>query len=416
MYLTSFLLLFYIIFFISILLLLIKKNLLILTKKEIIVGFTAKVIAGCVYGYLFQKFYHGDDTWKLHTESLKEYGLLIADPWLFVKGIFYHSYQTSQYSEFFTSNASYWKNLPDVLLIKLLAVFNLLSNSSYYVNVVLFSSITFWGHYFLFRIFEKFFCGRRPLLFMIVFLFPPLLFWESGIRKDGLLFLFITGSIWFLQKRLFPEKKVLHMLIALLFLFFALLIRNFVGLSLIVSAMLYFILRSFPFHRKRLLLGFTCFITIAFFSTSILNDKFNFPFQVAKRQEAFLLLKGGSYVPTPPLQASVYGYIKNFPNAVDHVLFRPYISDMKSILIIISAFENLLLYILLLSCFFFFRKNFLQVLKDPFLISLLFFSIINYLLIGYTVPFLGAIVRYRVIFETLVICCLLSSQTRIIKK
>jgi hypothetical protein len=37
------------------------------------------------------------------------------------------------------------------------------------------------------------------------------------------------------------------------------------------------------------------------------------------------------------------------------------------------------------------------------LLTLLFFAFSNYLFIGYTIPFLGAIVRYRIIYEGLLL-------------
>jgi len=44
---------------------------------------------------------------------------------------------------------------------------------------------------------------------------------------------------------------------------------------------------------------------------------------------------------------------------------------------------------------------------DPLMLSFILFALLNYMIIGYTVPFLGAIVRYKAGFEIFFIIVLL---------
>jgi len=334
MYLNSFLFVLHTLLMMGLFFFLLKKLQLPLSKTEFALAFIAKVMAGCVYGFLFLKFYHGDDTWKLHEASLKEYDLLIHQSKKFWSTLF--EPQRLAADKFFATDKSYLKDLGDHLLVKLLALFNLVSNSNYYVKVVLFSSVSIWGHYFLFRIFENFYAGRRRLLFIIVFLFPPLLFWESGIRKDALLFVGVTGTIWFFQKFILYQKRYYYLLISFLFLILTIITRNFVGLSLMITGLFYLALRL-PFRRSYIIIAFLIIAFTAFFSTTQLNDAYNLPLKIAERQAAFLALKGGSYVPTQILQPTMMGYLSNLPGAIDHVLFRPYLTDIKSPLILMAG-------------------------------------------------------------------------------
>src|SRR6059058_5000844 len=56
-----------------------------LSRKEIAFAFSFKVLLGVLYGWVFQKFYHGDDTWKYFYDSLNEYNKLLFQTGTFFK-------------------------------------------------------------------------------------------------------------------------------------------------------------------------------------------------------------------------------------------------------------------------------------------------------------------------------------------
>jgi hypothetical protein len=101
---------------------------------------------------------------------------------------------------------------------------------------------------------------------------------------------------------------------------------------------------------------------------------------------------------TPALKPEISSYIQQFPIAINHSFFRPYFTETTGILSIISAIESYLLITIIVIAVIFFRNS-IAILNQPFTLLLVSFAFINYLLIGYTVPFSGAVVRYRVVFE-----------------
>ncbi|MBC7652277.1 MAG: hypothetical protein H7101_11060 [Deinococcales bacterium] len=123
---------------------------------------------------------------------------------------------------------------------------------------------------------------------------------------------------------------------------------------------------------------------------------------MADRQEAFLTLEGGSFMPLPALKGTLASYIHALPAAVNHVFMRPYLTEAKSPLLIFAALETLLV-IIAVGCLLLYLKKIKTITNHPLLMLLLSLSIINYLIIGYTVPFAGAIVRYRVFFEVILL-------------
>ncbi|MBC7720773.1 MAG: hypothetical protein H7068_02050 [Pedobacter sp.] len=111
-----------------------------------------------------------------------------------------------------------------------------------------------------------------------------------------------------------------------------------------------------------------------------------------------MVLKGGSFMAIPTLDGSIKNYVIALPTALNHVFLRPYLAESSSYLQLFSALETY--FFLIMFCIGIFKYwNCFYIVKQPLILLLVFFALINYVLIGFTVPFAGAIVRYRVIFE-----------------
>lgn len=382
-----------------------RKPAFILSSRQTIFAFYAKVAAGCVYGYFFLKYYNGDDTWMLHRYSITDYHLLLSDPLRFFREIFEHGYTQSQGNTFFSTENNYWKDLPNNLIVKLLALMNVLSRGNYYINVIFFNLIIFWAHYYLLRFFNEVYPCLKKWFYLFIFFMPPLLFWESGIRKDGIIFLAIAGFVYTLYQLYHHSsyKKWIQLLIwfALVFL-----MRNAFALALIPTTVLLFVNRFYKKHAVIYVTGFAVFIAL-FFLTGFLDNGFDLPQKMADRQHAFNELEGGSYLPIQQLTGSLASYVQNLPTALNHVLLRPYFSEAKNPLFLLAFAEQYGLIILLVFLLLYRRKAMTIVFQQPFTWFILILVITNYLLIGYVVPFLGAIIRYKVCFEAMLFCILI---------
>jgi hypothetical protein len=382
-----------------------------LSFKEAALAFLVKIAAGCFYGYFFLHFYGGDDTWLYHNEGLKEFALLKADPLHFLtSGIIPSGYKDNQLFTIFNSSDSFAKDLELTLLFKLLAIFDLLSGGRYYVNVIFFDVLVFWGTYLLFATVCKKYPGKRNLWLLFIFYFPPLLFWTGGIRKDGLCFSIFCGLIYQLYSLCeirFSGKRFVYLSCLFVILF---LIRKYIALAFIPVIIAYIL--SSQTKMRPLLIFFTisvCCIA-AFFLTALLPDSFNFPLKMAERQQAFLQLSGNSYIPIDTLNGTIYSYSKTLPQAFNHVFIRPYFTEAKGLLYIFSFLDILFFLFLVVRTIVKPAVNLKQLINDPLILSFILIALLNYIIIGYTVPFLGAIVRYKASFEILFILALLLLQ------
>lgn len=372
-----------------------------LTFKQAALIFSIKVFTGCVYGYFFLHYYNGDDTWFYHTESLKEYALLKTDPLAFItRDIFQNGYTSNQLFTIFDSHNSFSKDLQDTLLIKLLAVFDVFSGSRYYVNVIFYNLLVFWGSYYLFLAVSKRYPEKMSVWFLLIFFFPPLLFWTSGIRKDGLSFALICGFIYQMNT-LFNSSKTQarHYVFVLVIWATLFLSRSFIAMSLIPVTIAWIWAHAVKRNALTIYVAAGLIFIALFFATGFLSPAFNLPVKVAERQASFLNLSGGSYLPIDKLDGTFGSYLKIFPQALNHIFIRPYPWEAENLLYVFSFAEIAFFFSMLIWAIVKPSSICKKFLNDPFILSLVMLAFINYAIIGYTVPFMGAFIRYRSIFE-----------------
>jgi len=136
---------------------------------------------------------------------------------------------------------------------------------------------------------------------------------------------------------------------------------------------------------------------LIFFLSGLTGSPFNLPQQFAERQHRFLSLEANTRLPLTSLQPTLISYIKVFPEAVNHIFFRPYINEITSLFHAIMCAENIIF--ICIVCFTLIRnKSAVGHLVKPFNLFLWSFSLAGLLLIGYIVPFPGAIIRYKAFY------------------
>lgn len=371
-------------------------------------AFILKVFAGFAYGYLYAHYFPNSDSWMLFEESLKEYHYLLHEPARFFSTEVEFRNMTDVFSH--ADNAT-WKNLDDNIFIKILGILNLLSFGNYYVNVILFNFFSTWGLYRIYMAAVPY-TRNKLLLSILVFALPSSLFWSSGLHKDGMIVFFTGIFIAGLQQQIsrgFTWKGLLLLLVCLLGL---LTFRNAAALVLVMPSLAWYASKYLPWKpivvfSASLILG-----VIFFFSTSILPDKYNLPQLLAEKQGQFLKLEGGSKVETTALKGNLLSYFKAFPKALNRVFLRPYPTELQSPFYLMAFAEMLLVMTLIVIALLRIQKIDPPRVLHPFNLFLLSTAITSLLIIGFTVPFLGAIVRYKSFYLVLLLVPFLQITSR----
>jgi hypothetical protein len=376
-----------------------------MSKPQLVIIFLLKVIAGIFYGWM--GLYYGGlaqmmDTWGFHYNGLIEYKLLGSNPHEYFTNIFNDPYPGGAGS-FFASTNSYWNDLKGNVFIKLLSIFDVFSFGHYYVNVIFYSFITLFGPMAFYKVMNDVFPGRRLLLLIVVFFIPSFYYWTSGIHKEGLVFLclaMIIYHIYFASR----EKKVTvkPVIYFLLWFFLLLIVRNYLAMILLPATLAWLMAIRWP--RKVL----PCFAAvyllsgILFFGLRYVDPRLDFPRAVVNKQQAFIqMVPGNSTLPITQLRANVGSFIKNTPQAISLAAIRPYPSDIYHLLSMAAALEINLILLFLLAFLIWRRKDGPH--SWPVIWFSLFFSFSLFLVVGFSVNNLGAIVRYRSIILPLLV-------------
>lgn len=385
-----------------------RKKGKILPWQWIAVAFLTKAAAGMVYGYIYSHYYTISDSWVYFKESLGDYHDLMHDPGRFfsINSDFRHF--TGLFS---TSDDAFWSNAGENILIKLLGILNVFSNGNYYIDVILFNAFSFWGLYLIYRVTVYHLPGDHVWIYLLIFFWPSCLFWNSAIDKDGLL-IYFTGILISSAHNYIIRKKAAFSLLPAVVSFAGILLMRNVNALIFVPAIIAWWITSKIYWRHWVVFAVIYGVAIlVFFLSGFPGSPFNLPQQFADRQHQFLSLEANTRLPLTFLQPTLISYIKVFPEAVNHIFFRPYITEITSPFHAILFGENIVF--ICIICFVLIRnKSAVSNSAKPFNLFLWSFSLAGLLLIGYIVPFPGAIIRYKAFYAMIFLLPFVSSVNK----
>jgi hypothetical protein len=370
-----------------------------LGDKYIILLFLAKILAGLAIGWISNNIYStGNDYWDVNRWGMEEHNLLWTNPHKYFTNIFKTHYAQG-YGGLFDSFQSFWNDLRNNIIVKLLSVCDIFSRGNYYINSLFFNFCCFLGHVAFYRLFIEIYKKQQLAVVVCCFLLPSMLYFSSGIQKDGIVFttlgLLLYATFQSLRKNHFSKKRVLIILLSFITLF---LIRSYVLVNLVPPFFIWILVAKYKWPALRSFAAGYIIFGVLFFGINAVISSINPPNVVVKKQAAFFTLPvAATQIKTDTLYPNFKSFLINAPQAYNHLLLRPYINELsaKSLLpVIIELTACHILFIL----FLFFRRKKEESEKDAFVIFGIFFTLTMFLFIGYIMPNLGSIVRYRSIY------------------
>ena len=373
-----------------------------LSSLVLISLFLLKVFVGCVGYKLMLKISPFSDADTFHKTGLIEYHLLFSDPVQYITNIFQSGY-TPPYGNFYSSVNSYWNDLGGNFIAKLLSLFDIFSGGDYYINTIFYSYLLFLASIGLFRFFSNIYPCKTIPLTTGCFLLPSFLFYSSYSHKDGLIFIALCSIIccyYFLYKN--NNNKFLLIFTIVLSIFFIFILRNYVAVALLPALLSWFLCYKLK-HSPYII--FTCTYIIAallFFNTSKISPKINLLQNFVDRQAAFKLLpESHTLIGLDTLKPSFKSFVLNAPQATSHILLRPFLTDNRLSVYLIPYALEILAYQFIFLLFLFFRTK--SSGNNAAIFFLYFFSFSVLVIIGFTIPIIGAFIRYRSIYLPFII-------------
>lgn len=373
-------------------------------KKHLIIAFTVKVIAGIFLGLLYI-YYYADrstaDTLKFFDDSKLLFDLLKEHPKKFLKiftGIggddselstVYLQMNTWMYEEFMSSNRT---------MVRFDAFFRFFIPGNYYfVHVVFINFLSFTGLVYLYRVFAELLKLNRLILYFCVFFTPSLLFWGSGLLKEGILLFTLGGFLFHFVKLLKSRSSYLNLIFFLFFGLLLTLIKIYMLLVLVPVLIGYYLSSIYKKYVVANYLVSTLLIFTLLFNIKSVIPRFDLSHYLYVKQRDFLDIvrteKPVSAIEIPVIEPNVWSVITNAPRGFLTTLTKPYLFESTSPLILMASLENFMIILLLLFCILNFKK------PDKSEYNLIVFSagvvIILFTLIGLVTPVEGAIVRYK---------------------
>ncbi|HEX2616007.1 MAG TPA: hypothetical protein VHL57_00620 [Flavobacteriales bacterium] len=380
-----------------------------LSRRSIGLLFLLKIAAGTVLWYIYTYHYPDRataDIYKYFDDGNIMFGALPDHPGDYLRMLFgvdntakhmdtdyymvmnnwYRQYEGNLYNDAHT-------------MIRFNALVRLFSFGVYHVHTVFACFLGLIGLVGLYRAFVPYLAGAERALAVGVFLLPSVLFWGSGVIKEALLFFALGVFVLHVFRSINGRQSVLGLFALVLSVALLAVLKFYVVLSLAPGLIAYTWCRRTGDRRTWMKFGLVYVVAVLFALTSSrIIPGFDVLETLWVKQKDFVGVAtatgSGSYIPPPPLEPEPWSFIKQIPHALYMTFLSPLVTWRSGALGIVSAAENVLL---LLACAFtLVRPRHRRDMDLPLILFCVGYCLVLALIIGWTTPVVGALVRYRV--------------------
>ncbi len=385
-----------------------------LTKRSLSLIFILKIFFGLLLWAIYT-FYYTDrstaDIYKYFDDSKILFDILKTHPLHYFKILAGIGNTTPEFDTYY-NQMHYWARKIDSsiyndshTIIRFNSLVRFFSFGYYNVHTVFICFLSLTGLTGIYKTFIPFLQDKQLELIVIIFFLPSVLFWGSGVLKEGLIF-FALGLLIYYTTRLFTIKSILICISVSLLLAFS---KFYVWLAIFPG--LLFIILINKTGSSHLFLKFFI-ISVLLGSIGLNIDRFtdiqNPLVTLSQKQIEFNQLAYGNltdayHQPIPvagsiiyirPLEPTLSSLLKNSPQAFLNTIFRPYLWEVKSPMMLMAGAENILFIVCIILCLVFIKSY--DAIRWEYVLFCLSFVFIQFLIIGETTPVLGAIARYKV--------------------
>jgi hypothetical protein len=379
--------------------------------KYFLPALTVKIVGALILGLIYQFYYDGGDTYNFHTLGSRViWEAFFDDPSAALRMIFNPPDFPHLYK--YTSRIAFYSDPGSMVVIRIAALFDLLTFSSYLGTAVLFAFFSFFGFWFFFLAFYGLFPHLARQIAICTLFIPSVVFWGSGILKDTIV-VGALGVLTYVVRRIFIDKKpravsLVVLIISSLIIFS---VKKYVLLCYLPAVLFWIYMSNLQKIRSimlRLMLvpiiivvagisGYYSVMKVGEGDSRYALDKLSKTAQVTAYDIAFYSGKnaGSGYV-LGELDGSFGSMISLFPKAVNVALFRPYPWETRNPLMFLSSIEAVALLIITLTLFITRPIRSMRALADPTIVFCLVFSITFAFAVGVSTFNFGTLTRYRI--------------------
>jgi len=380
------------------------------------IGLFIKILGGFVFVGIYLFYYGGGDTISYYLGTKSIVSMLGKSTYTFFE-LLKGNLSEEVYSMFdrTTGWPTYFHDVNSFAVCRYNTVFYILGLGSYIGNTIVMDAVLYIGIWRFYKMLITIHPDNIKLFAFAMFFIPSIVFWGSGILKDGwtftaTLFMFTNFYNIFIKK-----NKVIKNIIALLFWsYISFSIRPYVFYATIGSGFIWIAFSSIKSIRSAFLRTIALpFILIATWIAGTLTIAKTGALAGSRYSSIDAMLEtawiiqddlkkdyyGGNSFNIGAFEPTIPGILAKAPIAIVSGLFRPFLWEGKrTVLMTISGIESMLLFFIMIYVFiklkiiFFFKVLF----DDPLMIALFTLSITFAFSVGLTTANFGALVRYAI--------------------
>lgn len=381
-------------------------------------AFLLHLLGSVLYAMVIQYYYGSGDSFGFFSGS-RFISKLSGDE-LTLKYFFYGPEQLSDL--FYTTDAaneiaekvvgSVMSNSSNLMVMKISALLSFVSFNRYLIVSIFFGFFSFVGSWKLFRTLDDILQGKATRLLAITVLYTPSMwFWGSGLIKDSI----CMGCLGIVVSALYnaaikKEPGIRELALALICFMVLFVIKSYIAVALLIAILVFGITFFIAGLKNRFAKAVSLFIILiagalvfnfflAPFVSGIIEDTMSTIDSFKTVYESLESDGGsGSGFVGKNIDFTVGSILLNSPAAILTTLFRPFLWEIRNLMMVFSSLESFIclasfLYLLFKMRFFRFFSN---LFASPFTVFALLFVVILSLIIGFTTFNFGTMVRYRI--------------------
>ena len=198
-----------------------------LSQKWIVFVFLLKIIAGTALWFVYTHLYTDHltaDIFKYFDDGKVIYNALFSKPPDYFKMLF--AIPDAALNHYYLDDMRHWTREfglglynENHTLIRFNALVDIFSFRNYHVHTVFICFLSLTGLMGIYKSFLPFLSEKKKELFAVVFLLPSVLFWGSGVLKEGLVLFSLGMCVYHYFKLVTENFNLKRMLMVLLFIF-----------------------------------------------------------------------------------------------------------------------------------------------------------------------------------------------------
>ena len=281
------------------------------------------------------------------------------------------------------------------IVIRLNALIMLLSGKNIYLNMIVLNFIFVFGLMGIYKFAITILKTPTIATYIAILLPPSLLFWGSGMLKEGIVTTILGLLLWSYSKIIRNPRNLLGYIWLLISILLFTQSKFYVLFAIIPALISYLLCTKY----KKSVIIFSS-IHILLFTLIFTLPKIGFPLNIPEvltaKQHDFINFTNsikdiGSSIYLPSLQPSWSNFSLNGIRGFFTTLLRPTILDYSSIASIPAIIENIIIILGITLMVYFFKAK--KITKE--ILFLFSFVFILFAVAGMTTPILGALVRYK---------------------